>query len=152
MRLSYTYLEEAFASNELDESDELTLGAIKVLAQGLGVAEKSIHYLLQNGWSQSIQDAFAAWRAIVLQPNIDETQSWTQDSVAQSERELALVSLRAAMQAGSQKPDLLIWPELRRRFIITMMWDSGRWLRGWRGPRAPDSCWALWLIPIVARR
>jgi apolipoprotein N-acyltransferase len=55
-------------------------------------------------------------RAVVLQPNIDEAQSWTQDSVAQSERELALVSLRAAMRAGSQKPDLLIWPELPAPF------------------------------------
>ena len=38
-------------------------------------------------------------RAVVLQPNIDETQSWTQQSVEQSERELALISMRAALRA-----------------------------------------------------
>ena len=57
-----------------------------------------------------------ASRAVALQPNIDETLSWTQESLAQSERELALLSLRAVLRAGSQKPDLLIWPELPAPF------------------------------------
>src|SRR5881394_2570940 len=81
MRLSYTYAEEAFASNELDESDELTRGGIKVLAQGLGVAEKSIHYLLQNGWSQSIQDAFAGPRAKALKDGLGADSNAMKDII-----------------------------------------------------------------------
>ena len=60
----------------------------------------------------------AASRAAVLQPNIDETQLWTPESLAQAERELALISMRAALRAGSQKPDLLIWPELPAPFYF----------------------------------
>jgi apolipoprotein N-acyltransferase len=55
-------------------------------------------------------------RAIVLQPNIDETQDWTRESLERSERQLALLSMRAALRAGSAKPDLLIWPELPAPF------------------------------------
>jgi apolipoprotein N-acyltransferase len=58
----------------------------------------------------------AGARAIVLQPNIDETMEWTRESLAKSERELALLSMRAVLQAGSQRPDLLIWPEVPAPF------------------------------------
>ncbi len=61
-----------------------------------------------------------AARAIVLQPNIDETQEWTRESLDKSERELALLTMRAALRAapgdGAAKPDLLIWPELPAPF------------------------------------
>jgi len=55
-------------------------------------------------------------RAIVLQPNIDETKEWTRESLEHSEREFALLSMRAVLEAGSQKPDLLIWPEVPAPF------------------------------------
>jgi methionine-S-sulfoxide reductase len=55
-------------------------------------------------------------RAIVLQPNIDEVQEWTRQSLERTERELALLTMRAALRAGSAKPDLLIWPELPAPF------------------------------------
>jgi len=51
--------------------------------------------------------------AIALQPNIDESREWTQESLERSERELALLSMRAALNARS---DLLIWPELPAPF------------------------------------
>ena len=60
-------------------------------------------------------DAGAA-RAIVLQPNIDETVDWTRESLDRTERELALLTMRAALRTGSAKPDLLIWPELPAPF------------------------------------
>ena len=47
----------------------------------------------------------------MLQPNIDETQEWTRETLENSERRLALLSMRAALSGGAQKPDLLIWPE-----------------------------------------
>jgi apolipoprotein N-acyltransferase len=55
-------------------------------------------------------------RVIVLQPNIDEMQEWTKQSLDRTERELALLTMRAALRAGAPKPDLLIWPELPAPF------------------------------------
>jgi apolipoprotein N-acyltransferase len=55
-------------------------------------------------------------RAAVLQPNIDETQEWTRESLEQSERELALLTMRVALRSAGHKPDLLIWPELPAPF------------------------------------
>jgi apolipoprotein N-acyltransferase len=57
-----------------------------------------------------------AARAILLQPNIDETVEWTRESLDRTERELALLTMRAALSAGAGKPDLLIWPELPAPF------------------------------------
>jgi apolipoprotein N-acyltransferase len=57
-----------------------------------------------------------AARAVLLQPNIDETQEWTTQSVAQAERDLSLLTLRAALRSAGHKPDLLIWPELPAPF------------------------------------
>jgi len=56
--------------------------------------------------------------AIVLQPNIDEALLWTQESVEQSARELALLSMRATLGARNRKPDLLIWPEVPAPFYF----------------------------------
>jgi len=55
-------------------------------------------------------------RAAVLQPNIDETEEWTRESLEKSERELALLTMRVAMRSAAHKPDLLIWPELPAPF------------------------------------
>lgn len=55
-------------------------------------------------------------RAVVLQPNIDETLEWTRESLEKSERELALLTMRAALRSAAKKPDLLIWPELPAPF------------------------------------
>src|SRR5439155_9184571 len=62
------------------------------------------------------EPAAADAHAIVLQPNIDETTVWTAESLARSERAMALLSLRATLEAGSKKPDLLIWPEVPAPF------------------------------------
>jgi apolipoprotein N-acyltransferase len=57
-----------------------------------------------------------AAHAIVLQPNIDETIDWTRESLERTERELALLTMKAALRAGAGKPDLSIWPELPAPF------------------------------------
>jgi apolipoprotein N-acyltransferase len=62
------------------------------------------------------EPAEAGARAVALQPNIDETQEWTRESLARAERELALLSMRTALRADPKKPDLLIWPELPAPF------------------------------------
>jgi len=54
--------------------------------------------------------------AAVLQPNIDETATWTPESLQRTERDLSLISLRAALGTGVTKPDLLIWPEVPAPF------------------------------------
>ena len=54
----------------------------------------------------------AATSAIVLQPNIDETAQWTSQSLERTERDLALLSMRAALNPGGARADLLIWPEV----------------------------------------
>lgn len=73
MKLSYTVLEQTFSTADTDRLEEdLVAGAVKVLAQGFGVAEKSILYLLQNGWSQSLQDSFAGPRAKAIKDGEDE--------------------------------------------------------------------------------
>lgn len=46
--------------------------------------------------------------AVVLQPNIDESASWTPESVDRLENRLRMLSLRAALEGG----DLLVWPEV----------------------------------------
>lgn len=56
--------------------------------------------------------------AIVLQPNIDEAAEWTRDSVEQTSRDLALLSMRTALRTGTGKADLLIWPEVPAPFYF----------------------------------
>jgi apolipoprotein N-acyltransferase len=57
-----------------------------------------------------------ASRAVVLQPNIDETVEWTKETLDRTERSLALLTMRGALRVGAAKPDLLIWPELPAPF------------------------------------
>src|SRR5262249_2002909 len=54
--------------------------------------------------------------AAVLQPNIDETAQWTTQSLERAERDLSLLSMRAAMRPVGLHTDLLIWPEVPAPF------------------------------------
>jgi hypothetical protein len=55
-------------------SDQQTLrGAVDVVGNALGLPAKSIWYLLQNGWSQSLQDSFAGPRAKAIKDGEDES-------------------------------------------------------------------------------
>jgi len=50
--------------------------------------------------------------AVLLQPNVSESEEWTQPDLERFERRLASVSLRAAMTSRSQPPSLIVWPEV----------------------------------------
>ena len=65
MKLSYTYDEHTYSTRDTDlYNDQATFrGAIKVLAEAFGIHEKSVLYLAQNGWSQSLQDSYAQARS-----------------------------------------------------------------------------------------
>lgn len=64
-KLTYTLDGVDYASADPAKfADQAVLsGAVKAIAMAVGVAETSVAYLLQNGWSQSIQDSFAGPRA-----------------------------------------------------------------------------------------
>jgi apolipoprotein N-acyltransferase len=53
--------------------------------------------------------------AVLLQPNISETEQWTAGSLDRTEQELAALSLKTAL-AGERPPILLVWPEVPAPF------------------------------------
>lgn len=63
MKLSFTVLDETFETEDCDLENELIQGSALTLGQSLGIAPKSIWYLLHMGWTQSIQDSYAGPRA-----------------------------------------------------------------------------------------
>ena len=54
--------------------------------------------------------------ALLVQPNIDEATQWTSQSVNQTMRELAALSLKGALSGGAQPPSLIAWPEVPAPF------------------------------------
>jgi apolipoprotein N-acyltransferase len=50
--------------------------------------------------------------AVLVQPNVSETEKWTDDAVEKLERRLVYLSITAARSGGNTTPDLLIWPEV----------------------------------------
>ena len=50
--------------------------------------------------------------AVLLQPNISEDEQWTSASVDRMQRRLAMLSLRAVMAGGDDRPSLVVWPEV----------------------------------------
>ncbi|MEO8658212.1 MAG: apolipoprotein N-acyltransferase [Bryobacteraceae bacterium] len=49
--------------------------------------------------------------AVVVQPNISETEQWTQARYDDLVHRMTLASLRGALTPGQPKPDLIAWPE-----------------------------------------
>jgi apolipoprotein N-acyltransferase len=54
--------------------------------------------------------------AVLVQPNLSETEQWTTQSLDQAERDLAALSLKAVLGAGGQQASLLVWPEVPAPF------------------------------------
>lgn len=50
--------------------------------------------------------------AVLVQPNVSETEKWTDDAVEKLERRLVYLSMTAARTGGNTTPDLLVWPEV----------------------------------------
>jgi len=54
--------------------------------------------------------------AVLLQPNVSETEQWTPAGVHQEEDELAALTRRSAALAGSHPPAISVWPEIPAPF------------------------------------
>jgi apolipoprotein N-acyltransferase len=53
--------------------------------------------------------------ALLLQPNISETEQWTADSISREKQRLVMLSLQGAL-AESQPPAIIVWPEVPAPF------------------------------------
>ncbi|MEZ5353096.1 MAG: apolipoprotein N-acyltransferase [Bryobacteraceae bacterium] len=49
--------------------------------------------------------------AAVVQPNVPQSQAWTEESLESTVRRVAAGSLQAALEQGQPEPALLLWPE-----------------------------------------
>ena len=54
--------------------------------------------------------------ALLVQPNISETQEWNTENLIQTVREQAALTLRGALQPGVRLPSILVWPEVPAPF------------------------------------
>lgn len=50
--------------------------------------------------------------ALLVQPNISETEQWTTDSLHMMENAQAALTLRSALLEGSRPPSIVVWPEV----------------------------------------
>jgi apolipoprotein N-acyltransferase len=50
--------------------------------------------------------------ALLLQPNISETEDWTPDSVDRMQREQVTLTLRGALTDAQHPPSIVVWPEV----------------------------------------
>jgi len=50
--------------------------------------------------------------ALLVQPNISETEQWTAESLDAMKRRLVMVSLRGALAEPGQPPSVIVWPEI----------------------------------------
>ncbi len=49
--------------------------------------------------------------ALLVQPNISETEQWTTDSVLRLEEARMSATLRGVLMAGQRPPEIVVWPE-----------------------------------------
>ncbi len=49
--------------------------------------------------------------ALLLQPNVSETEQWTTDSLQRMEQEQSMETLRGVLAAGKRPPEIVVWPE-----------------------------------------
>jgi len=54
--------------------------------------------------------------AVLLQPNISDTEHWTEQSLRTTERSLAYLSLQTVMAGKDQPAQILVWPEVPAPF------------------------------------
>jgi apolipoprotein N-acyltransferase len=50
--------------------------------------------------------------ALLVQSNISETQDWTSESLSQTVREQAALTLRGALEQDLRPPEIIVWPEV----------------------------------------
>jgi apolipoprotein N-acyltransferase len=68
-----------------------------------------------------VKDAHSREEALLLQPNISETEEWTPEKATASERELETESLRGSEMSS---PSVIVWPEIPAPFYF---YDDSRY-------------------------
>lgn len=108
MKLAYKQGGQEYCTQDTSrlEAEDLQLlrGAELAIAASLAIPVKSVWYLLQNGWSQSLQDSFAGPRAKALKgdkdnPAIDADSDEMQDLIS-----AAIFKRVKAIQDGALSP------------------------------------------------
>ncbi len=64
--------------------------------------------------------------AVLLQPNISETEDWTPTALDRAERRQVSVTLESALRQAAQPPELAVWPEVPAPFYY---YDDPRFRR-----------------------
>jgi apolipoprotein N-acyltransferase len=82
--------------------------------------------------------------AVVVQPNIAETAAWTPEEAARTERRVAALTLRAALDGAA--PAIVVWPEVPAPFY----WDEDARFRAWAAEVAATARAPL-LLGVVGR-
>lgn len=54
--------------------------------------------------------------AVLVQPNLSETEDWTRQKLDETVRTMASLSLTTALRGGPQAPALIVWPEVPAPF------------------------------------
>src|SRR5262245_36386811 len=75
MKLNYNWNSKTFSTSAVynEQLDEDVLrGAVMAIGVHLGIPERSVLYLRQNGWAQSLQDAYAGPRAKAIKDKESE--------------------------------------------------------------------------------
>jgi apolipoprotein N-acyltransferase len=54
--------------------------------------------------------------ALLTQPDISETEDWTPEHIEQMKQEVAILSLRGALNERTEPPSLIVWPEVPAPF------------------------------------
>jgi apolipoprotein N-acyltransferase len=83
--------------------------------------------------------------ALLVQPNVSETEQWTAQSLDKTVQDQAVLTLRSAQASASQPPSIIVWPEVPAPFYYYE--DPG--FRGYID-RLARSTNAYLLIGIVA--
>jgi len=54
--------------------------------------------------------------ALLVQPNLSETEQWTTESVERMKQSLVMLTLRGALSDPAQRPSIIVWPEVPAPF------------------------------------
>jgi apolipoprotein N-acyltransferase len=77
--------------------------------------------------------------AVLVQPNLSETEKWTPESVDRMQRRLVFLSLQGVM-AGKDQPSLVVWPEVP----APLYYEEDARFRGYLNDLAREShAWVL---------
>ena len=117
MKLSYQLGETVYASKDSDKIDqEAFAAALEVMGKAFGIADKSVTYLLQYGWSQSLQDAYAGPRAKAIKDGESDATVEATMAAAISKRRKAIIEGEVSIGAG-RDPVKTVGAQMAAEFV-----------------------------------